>query len=113
MTRPILYLSGPMTGLPENNYPAFNAAAAQLRAAGYEVVNPAELGLPDGLPWISYMRAALAAMVTTADAVATLPGWYTSRGASAEVLLALRLGWESFAVAHWLAAAEVQTGAPA
>ncbi|MGE5607641.1 MAG: DUF4406 domain-containing protein, partial [Bacillota bacterium] len=40
-TKP-LYLSGPMSGLPEHNIPAFNAAAARLRRLGFCVVNPAE-----------------------------------------------------------------------
>ena len=40
MTR--VYIAGPMTGLPDFNYPAFNAAAAKLRALGLEVLNPAE-----------------------------------------------------------------------
>lgn len=99
---PTLYLCGPMTGLPENNFPAFHAAAAQLREAGFEVVNPAQLGLPDGLPWVSYMRAAVGAMVSTCDAVATLPGCEASRGAIAEIGLATHLGWPVHRVTDWL-----------
>ncbi|MBT9158943.1 MAG: hypothetical protein DDT26_00192 [Dehalococcoidia bacterium] len=38
-----IYISGPMTGLHDLNFPAFRDAAAKLRAIGYEVVNPAEL----------------------------------------------------------------------
>ena len=36
-----LYVAGPMTGLPDHNYPAFAEAAARLRAVGYEVESPA------------------------------------------------------------------------
>ena len=39
---PRIYLAGPMTGLPEFNYPAFHAEAARLRQLGYHVENPAE-----------------------------------------------------------------------
>ena len=41
-----IYCAGPMTGLPELNFPAFHAEAARLRAFGYEVINPAEIN-PD------------------------------------------------------------------
>ena len=38
-----IYLSGPMTGLPGLNFPAFAAITANLRAYGHTVTNPAEL----------------------------------------------------------------------
>ena len=44
-TEDAVYLSGPMTGLPDFNRPAFHAAAAALRAQGYVVINPAEVDL--------------------------------------------------------------------
>ena len=37
-----LYLAGPMRGMPFFNFPAFKDAAAQLRAKGHYVFNPAE-----------------------------------------------------------------------
>ena len=37
-----VYISGPMTGIPELNFPAFNAAARRLRYNGWTVENPAE-----------------------------------------------------------------------
>ena len=40
-TDAVVYLSGPMTGLPEFNYPAFNALASTLRGSGFVVNNPA------------------------------------------------------------------------
>ena len=32
MTHPTVYIAGPMTGLPDFNYPAFHAAASAWRA---------------------------------------------------------------------------------
>lgn len=43
-----VYLAGPMTGIADYNFPAFNAAAARLRAEGFDVVNPADHGVVDG-----------------------------------------------------------------
>ncbi len=37
-----IYLAGPMTGLPDYNFPAFMKAAAYLRSQGAIVFNPAE-----------------------------------------------------------------------
>ena len=41
-----VYLAGPMTGIPQFNFPAFDAAEADLRARGYDVVPPADLHDP-------------------------------------------------------------------
>jgi hypothetical protein len=88
-----LYISGPMTGMPELNFPAFHAAAKELRERGYEVCNPAEKNEeanPD-MQWIDYMRLDIK-MLMDCDGVAYLPGWENSRGAKIEIELALSLG---------------------
>lgn len=88
-----VYLSGPMTGMPDLNFPAFNRYAQSLREAGYEVVNPAEIN-PDGeKSWQACMRADLAALLTC-DALALLPGWMESAGAHLEMHVAHRVGIE-------------------
>ncbi len=85
------YLSGPMTGLPDLNFPAFHDAAAQLRAHGFEVVNPAEIN-PDGeLPWAECMRADIKALCDC-DLLVLLPGWEKSSGAHLELHIAHRIG---------------------
>lgn len=85
-----VYIAGGMSGLPENNYPAFNAAAAKLRAHGYEVENPAENQAPPCGSWEAYMRMALRQLLSC-DAIALLPGWEKSRGATIEARLAADL----------------------
>ncbi len=100
----LLYVSGPMTGIPEHNYPAFHAAAAALRRAGYMVANPAEKALPLGLPWATYLRHDIADLVKC-DGVALLPGHESSKGATLEVMIANALGMNVAAIDGWLAEA--------
>jgi hypothetical protein len=86
-----IYLAGPMTGYEDLNFPLFHSTTAALRAAGHEVINPAEIGQVDGWSWEDYMRADLAAVLTV-ECVATLLGWSQSRGAMLEVHVARSLG---------------------
>lgn len=88
-----IYISGPMTGRPDLNFPAFNAEAARLRALGHEVLNPAEINSEHSKSWHACLRADVAALVTC-DLVALLPGWEQSEGAQLEQHLAHRLGLE-------------------
>lgn len=108
-----IYLAGPMRGIPEFNFPAFNAASARLRSEGHEVFNPAERDNAHHGTDISKGNAAgceeiaakehgfdlrvalgedLAYICAHADAVAVLPGWEKSKGAQAEVATAKALG---------------------
>lgn len=86
-----IYIAGPMTGLPDFNYPAFHAEAARLRALGFHVENPAENPAPPCGSWSGYMRLAVAQLVTC-EAICLLPGWGASRGATIEHGLAVHLG---------------------
>ena len=86
------YLSGPMTGLPDFNRPAFHAAAAALRAQGHVVINPAEVDLGPDATWADYMRIHLAEIARRVTQVFVLPGWESSRGAQLEVHVARSLG---------------------
>lgn len=79
----IIYLAGPMTGLPEQNYPAFNAAADNLRARGHTVLNPAENPEPPCKSWLGYMKMAIP-MLIKCDTIVFLPGWAESAGALKE-----------------------------
>jgi hypothetical protein len=86
-----IYLAGPMTGIPDFNYPAFHAEAARLRQLGYHVENPAEGNVPPCGTWVGYMRNAIQQLMTC-EAVALLPNWQKSRGALIEHGLAVNLG---------------------
>ncbi len=80
-----------MTGLPDDNYPAFNAAAKLLRDMGFRVENPAENTAPTPPTWANWLRVALRQMLTC-DCVVLLPGWEGSDGANLERDTAMRLG---------------------
>lgn len=84
-----VYISGPMSGHPEHNYPAFRQAAAVLRAKGYAVISPAETGGVDLTKhWSNYIKTDLMLIMSCVDVIAVLPGWQDSRGAMLEVALA-------------------------
>lgn len=100
-----IYIAGPMTGLPDWNFPAFFGAEKELLSLGYKVVNPAHsdgatvqealesAGNPESPnnTWRWYMRRDLP-HVLEVDALCVLPGWRNSKGASLEVHVAKAIG---------------------
>jgi len=111
---PTFYITGPMRGYVQFNFPAFDAAAKLLRKQGCNVISPADLDRAEGLDpmtdpdafekhgvqYPDYLRK-IAARDTRAilsldpakrDGMALLPGWEKSTGARAEVALGLWLG---------------------
>lgn len=103
-----IYISGPMSNLPAHNFPAFNAAADQLRAAGYDVLNPAAYGEGE-MTWADYLRRDLRD-VLNAGGVAVLSGWQNSRGACLEVHVADELGVPTMSVDEWIDLADLMEG---
>lgn len=111
-----IYLAGPMRGIKDFNFPAFREATAALRAEGHSVFSPAERDEEEfgaerlksetgseaevsrnlGMEGLSLARKCFLHdthyICTTADAVALLPGWETSKGARAERALAEAIG---------------------
>lgn len=103
-----IYLAGPMRGLPEFNFPAFDKGARRLEGMGHEVFNPADRDRSVGFSTKGMtghedlaaegfsLREALHAdtewISLHADAVALLPGWEKSSGVAAEIALARALG---------------------
>ena len=103
-----VYLSGPMSGKPDWNKPAFDAAERALRDMGaVDVYNPAAFVPADGEafhPHESYMLTKLHELtkhyyagykrpaVPYYDAIVMLPRWYGSKGASVEYGVAVACG---------------------
>jgi hypothetical protein len=121
--KPFVYLAGPMTGLPQFNYPHFQSVAAILREEGFRVQSPAEMDDPatqaaalasaDGAPgtgsangetWGDFLARDVKLLADDGiEAVAVLDGWEKSRGARLETFVAHLCGlpiysWASLAM---------------
>lgn len=81
-----VYLSGPMTGLPDYNRAAFNLRAEAFRAAGYTVNNPAEISVTHGTDksYGFYFKRALR-MLLNSDVVYVFGDITESKGALLEL----------------------------
>lgn len=86
-----LYLSGPMSGIPGHNFPAFDRAAQSLRDAGWRVVSPADFGAKPDKSWNDHLKRDLF-ILGECDVLVQLPGWENSRGASLEFTVAGQTG---------------------
>jgi len=87
------YLSGPMTGLPNFNYPEFNRVAALLRAKGEFVFNPTEHNWDvNNFPIREAFATYCNFICLEADKIVLLKGWQNSLGVSAELALAKNCG---------------------
>lgn len=100
MTKPITYISGPMRGYPEMNFPAFRAAKELLAEKGHGVVSPVDIGetLDGGGKRVctsqEYLRADLYEILAAGcDGMALLPGWEKSVGARCEAAIGVSLGF--------------------
>ena len=83
-----VYVAGPMTGLPNKNFPAFDKARDKLLAKGYWVVSPADLERNrDTLSYEGQMKDDLKHLLEC-DAIFLLEGWEFSKGASVEHFVA-------------------------
>lgn len=95
-----IYIAGPMRGLPDHNFPAFNAATGRFRAWGWTVYNPVEIGEKigngnPGIPGSEFLREDVCA-IALCGAIALLPGWERSTGARCEVALAVTIGLDFY-----------------
>lgn len=103
-----LYLAGPMTGIPQFNFPAFMAAQKDLEERGYEIINPADLDLKDlnttamsstdgkitaegvdGYTFGDFLARDVKIIADLVGGVVCLPNWENSKGARLEVYVCL------------------------
>ncbi len=93
MSKPIVYIAGPMTNYPDHNFPTFHEAEAKWSDAGWEVLNPANNPVQGS--YADYIRVDVP-LVLKAEALALLPGWQKSKGAQLEHHIATVLGLRLF-----------------
>lgn len=96
-----VYLSGPMTGLPDYNRAAFARARVALKRAGASYVFDPSTRWVDGKDRAWYMRHDIAELARTDTSgrpwyqiLVSLPGWQMSDGAWCEALMAEEFGIE-------------------
>lgn len=118
-----LYLAGPMTNIPQFNFPLFHSMTGYLRTAGFEVISPHESDDEEvqEAAWASMTGATsdlppakegsdphLTAIknvqdIAQCDGIALLPNWTKSGGAVHEVATAVRFGIPVAPATMWLA----------
>jgi hypothetical protein len=106
-----VYLAGPMSNIPQFNFPAFYAAAEELRRNGFEVVSPAELddtedsgvamasksGDPKSAKrsWGDFLARDVKLLADTGiQGIVFLPNWQDSKGAKLEAFVGLLQGFK-------------------
>lgn len=111
-----VYIAGPMTGYPLHNFPAFEQAAEQWRAAGHDVVSPVDLTrtqfrarfgvefdpatsdpavMAGGDIYRDFLREDIR-HILECDAIALLPGWEQSKGVAVELTVARAMKLKEF-----------------
>jgi nucleoside 2-deoxyribosyltransferase len=107
MSKKVIYIAGPMRGYHQYNFPAFIEAERILRAAGWEVLNPAQNDLDNGFDvntpeedltkeqMRTFMEWDVKAVLRS-DAICVLAGWEDSTGANVETGLARWLQLELY-----------------
>lgn len=97
-----IYISGPISGHDiEERRAAFAAVERILREEGLEVVNPLNVAFPEGCTHEQYMRVDIALLIGC-DYIYLMKGWYGSRGAVTEFLVACSAGIEVYANENYL-----------
>ncbi len=95
-----IYLSGPMRGIPDDNFPAFREFTTKLRDKGHQVYCPpeADIILAAALGKKPTIRELFSQdtqwICNEAEGIAMMPGWKNSKGATAEHALASALDLE-------------------
>lgn len=99
------YLAGPMTYIPQFNFPAFFAAEKELKAMGYDIQLPADMADPvavqhamaseNGAPgtssvtWGQCLAKDVELIADHVQGIILMKGWQQSRGARLEAFVGI------------------------
>jgi len=87
---PVCYVSGPMTDVPDLNFPLFKQVTRALRDEGFMVYCPTEINPHQDTAWGECMRNDIRGLCNC-TVIVMLPGWKNSKGATLEHHIAERL----------------------
>lgn len=112
VSRGTVYITGPMRGQPQYNFPAFYKAQAMLEMWGYRVINPARIDIERGKAhWNQSLQNVILdnkftiedalsrdfnEILTRADALVVLGGFESSVGANREIAFGTSIGRKAF-----------------
>ncbi len=95
-----VYISGPVSGMPNENREAFAMIERFFTRRAIRCVNPvrlATLALPAGSSWVEYLKFDLYELIDC-TAIVLLRGWWRSRGAILEAIVAWFLGYRFISI---------------
>ena len=88
------YISGPMAGYPEMNFPMFAEAVKFCNYHKIPNLSPHLIQHKSGdQPWEEFLRKDIEEMLKHCSGIILLPGWPQSKGARMELSTALTLNW--------------------
>ena len=96
-----IYISGPMSNIPNSNLDEFDKAEKQLKQSGYEVLNPHKICEELNIRFFKmgkvpnyedYLKEDIIQMLSKCDSVLVLPGWRQSKGSKLEIANAIECG---------------------
>lgn len=108
------YLAGPMSGVPQCNFPMFKRVAHALRIQEFDIVSPAELddaadaaaalasedGSTSAKRWVEFLARDVRIVGAEVNGIIFLPDWERSRGARLEATVGL-LRQDAFQFMRW------------
>ncbi len=116
-----IYIAGPMRGIPDWNFPAFDAAVERWTREGYQAFSPAITGRALGYKStnmqlsqedLKHVMIVDISCIYRADGLALLPGWEHSRGVAVELALAQFLRMQIYDAETFHRIEEVEHHAP-